>query len=128
MISPFAGGRTPRAANCAFAAAVLLCASQPALRAQDSSAALYRYNGNLAPRWSTPEGRNGGPGAAAAENNGAKGHPFDPIKSGATCVLLDARGSGVISRIWLTVADRSPEMLRSLKLEMFWDNEERPAV
>jgi hypothetical protein len=128
MISPFAGGRTTRAANCAFAAAVLLCASQPALRAQDSSAALYRYNGNLAPRWSTPEGRNGAPGSAAAENNGAKGHPFDPIKSGATCVLLDVKGAGLISRIWLTVADRSPEMLRSLKLEMFWENEERPAV
>jgi hypothetical protein len=43
-------------------------------------------------------------------------------------VLLDVTGPGIISRIWLTVADRSPEMLRSLKLEMFWDNEAKAAV
>jgi hypothetical protein len=122
MITPFAGG------GARAIAAVLLCAAQPALAALDNTGALYRYNGNLAPRWSTPEGRNGAAGAAATENNGAKGHPFDPIKAGATCVLLDVQGAGVVSRIWLTVADRSPEMLRSLRLEMFWDNQERPAV
>ena len=63
-------------------------------------------------RWSTPEGLNGAVGAAAAENNGAKGHAFDSIKSGATLVLLDVAGQGVISRIWITVADRSPQMLQ----------------
>ena len=107
-------------------AVLFLCGSQALLRSQDS-AALYRYDGNIAARWSTPEGRDGAP-CAAAENNGAKGHPFDPIKAGATCVLLDVKGPGLISRIWLTVADRSPEMLRSLKLEMFWDDAQRPAV
>ena len=45
-----------------------------------------------------------------------------------TPTLLDFAGSGVVTRIWLTVTDRGPEMLRSLRLEMFWDGAETPAV
>ncbi|HEY5080200.1 MAG TPA: glycoside hydrolase family 172 protein [Opitutaceae bacterium] len=89
---------------------------------------MYRYDANLAPRWSTPEGLNGTVGGAALENGGAKGHAFDSVKSGATRVLLDVPGQGVISRMWITIVDRSPQMLRSLKLEMFWDGEAKPAV
>ena len=129
MVTPSAIGGTPGFATSArLGAALLLCFTLSTLRSQDSRAALYRYDANVAPRWSTPEGRNGMLGGAATENSGAKGHPFDSIKAGATCVLLDVKGAGLISRIWLTIADRSPIMLRSLKLEMFWDNEKRPAV
>src|SRR5580658_8069725 len=109
-------------------AAPLLVLALASLDAQDQPPALYRFDDSLKPRWSTPEGLNGAVGAAAAENNGAKGHAFDSIKSGATLVLLDVPGQGVVSRIWITVADRSPQMLRSLKLEMFWDGEAKPAV
>jgi hypothetical protein len=110
------------------AAVLALAAAHAARGAPDPPGALYRYDGSLKPRWSTPEGLNGATGASAIENNGAKGHAFDSIKAGTTRVLLDAKGQGVISRIWLTVADRSPLMLRSLKLEMFWDGESKPAV
>jgi Protein of unknown function (DUF2961) len=102
--------------------------SQSGRAAEAPPSAMYLYDATLKPRWSTPEGLNGAVGNAAQENEGAKGHAFDSIKSGATCVLLDVKGQGVISRIWLTVADRSPEMLRSLKLEMFWDDAGKPAV
>ena len=67
-------------------------------------------------------------GKAAMENNGAKGHPSDEIKPGETKILMNAKGSGIINRIWITIDDRSPEMLRSLKLEMFWDDALKPAV
>ena len=36
--------------------------------------------------------------------------------------------SGIIRRIWITISDRSPEMLRGLKLEMYWDGASQPAV
>jgi len=62
------------------------------------------------------------------ENGGAKGHASDPLEPGESIELLNTEGSGIIDRIWITVADRSPEMLRSLKLEMFWDHEAKPAV
>jgi hypothetical protein len=123
-------GSTARWALLASSAAAILLSEPtvPAVGAQDSGGALFRYDSSLEPRWSTPEGRNGTKGGAGIENNGAKGHPSEPIGAGATCVLLDAKGPGIISRIWLTVRDRSPEMLRSLKLEMFWDDEAKPAV
>lgn len=102
--------------------------SQPRQNFPDPSNPLYRYSGHLKPRWSSPENLNGKLGAGAKENDGAKGHAFDPIKAGETRVLLDVQGTGMISRLWITVIDRTPEMLRSLKIEMFWDNEKRPAV
>lgn len=101
-----------------------------ALATQTSASenAWYRYDGSAKPRWSTAENPNGVPGQGARANHGAKGRAFVPLKAGATHRLLDVAGSGRITRIWLTVMDRSPEMLRSLKLEMFWDGADRPAV
>ncbi len=92
------------------------------------SGKLYEYNENSKPQWSSFENINGEKGKGGMENNGAKGHPYDYINAGESKLLLDVRGSGIINRIWMTINDRSPEMLRSLKLEMFWDNEEKPAV
>jgi len=79
-------------------------------------------------RWisfENPEGKKGGGGA---ENHTAKGHAFDQLKAGETISLLDIRGAGIIKRIWLTINDRSPEMLRSLKIGMYWDGADKPAV
>jgi len=89
---------------------------------------LYEYDGNATTRWSSPENMNGLKGVGGQENNAAKGHAFDGIESGASRWLLNVSGAGIINRIWITVSDRSPEMLRGLKLEMFWDGEQKPAV
>ncbi|HTQ11903.1 MAG TPA: glycoside hydrolase family 172 protein, partial [Fimbriimonadaceae bacterium] len=67
-------------------------------------------------------------GQAAQENQGAKGHAFDCVRAGETKTLLDLEETGMICRIWMTIGDRSPEMLRSLRLEMFWDQSDEPAV
>ena len=53
---------------------------------------------------------------------------YDWIDVGETKTVFDVKGSGMIHRMWFTIRDRSPEMLRSLKLEMYWDNAEKPAV
>jgi hypothetical protein len=94
----------------------------------NNSDLLYAYNGNTETRWSSGENLNGIKGAGGKENNGAKGHPTDNIDAGTTRTLLDIQGQGVINRIWFTINDRSLAMLRSLKIEMFWDNETKPAV
>jgi hypothetical protein len=79
-------------------------------------------------RWFSFENADPGRGRAGLENRGAKGHAFDTVAAGETRTLLDVNGSGTVRRIWLTVSDRSPEMLRSLRLDMFWDNSDTPAV
>jgi hypothetical protein len=62
------------------------------------------------------------------ENRGAKGHAWDSIAAGATYVLADVRGAGTIDRMWMTIDDRSPEVLRGIKLEIYWDGADTPAV
>jgi hypothetical protein len=89
---------------------------------------LFEFDNNSTIHWSSPENRNGIKGAGGKENNEAKGHPYDSIGAGKTYSLLDVQAHGIIKRIWITINDRSPEMLRSLKIEMFWDNETKPAV
>lgn len=89
---------------------------------------VFEYTDNLQPRWSSFENLNGQKGRGGLENNGAKGHPYDIIKKGEKVTLLDIEGPGIINRIWLTIPNRSPQALRGLLLNMYWDQETRPAV
>lgn len=93
-----------------------------------SSGDLFSYKEDLEARWSTPENNNGRKGEGGRSNNGAKGHPYDSIAAGASLDLLNIDGQGIIHRIWITINDRSPQMLRALKIEMFWDGKKMPAV
>ena len=90
--------------------------------------AIYQLPDNVATRWVSFENASGEKGAAAQENKGAKGHPYDWIDSGETKTVFDVKGSGLIHRMWFTMSDRSALMLRSLKLDMYWDEADKPAV
>jgi hypothetical protein len=79
-------------------------------------------------RWVSFENLSGAKGRGGMENQGAKGHAFDKIPAGQSINLVDINGSGSIRRIWLTFSDRSPEMLRSLRIDMYWDGSDKPAV
>lgn len=79
-------------------------------------------------RWVTPENPSGEKGRGGVENQGAKGRPFASIGPGETLDLLDIEGAGAITRIWVTLSDRDPVFLRSLRLDMFWDDAPTPAV
>jgi hypothetical protein len=51
------------------------------------------------------------------------------VPAGASVTLAEARGtSGTVRRIWMTFGDRSPRMLRSLRIDMYWDGAATPAV
>jgi hypothetical protein len=100
----------------------------PAFAQEPSAADLYRFRSGEQTRWISPENPTGAKGAGGQENRGAKGHAFETIPVGASHVLADIRGAGTIDRIWMTIEDRSPEALRGLKLEMYWDGASRPAV
>jgi hypothetical protein len=89
---------------------------------------IFEYTDNIEPRWVSFENITGEKGQGGQENFGAKGHPCDFIKAGETKTLLDIAGPGIINRMWITISDRSLEMLRSLVLNMYWDGENKPAV
>jgi hypothetical protein len=89
---------------------------------------LYRVPQGAETRWSSFENPDGARGAGGSANAGAKGAASAPFPAGTSHVLMQADGSGCIRRMWFTLRERDPEMLRALKLEMFWDGAKTPAV
>ena len=94
------------------------------------SNALYKINENLTTRWASRENPNALKGEGAKVNKGAKGEPYIVLGPNQQFTMLDVEGAGIIHRIWLTVDDlyHIPEEWRCLKVEMFWDGAETPAV
>src|SRR5688572_18438427 len=89
---------------------------------------LYEIPEGIRTRWSSFENPAGKPGAGGQENFGGKGHAFDIIDPKGKKVLAEITGAGIVYRIWLTVNERFPKMLRSLRVEMYWDGAKAPAV
>lgn len=103
---------------------VLMAVAQVA-RAQS----LFDMPDGVESRWASGENPKGERGKAGQANGGRKGAPTVAIKAGESRVLAEAAGtSGTVRRIWMTFPDRSPGMLRSLRLDMYWDGARTPAV
>ena len=89
---------------------------------------LFEKPQGIKTRWSSFENLKAERARGGLENGGAKGHPCDRLLAGETKTLLDVTGSGIICRMWFTIMNRNPDMLRALRIEITWDNAERPAV
>src|SRR5215208_8445728 len=94
-----------------------------------SNLSLCTFPGNVETRWASPENPTGEKGQAGKANGGRKGSPAFPLVAGEQRVLAEVSGtSGTVRRIWVTILDRSPAMLRGLRLDFYWDGATRPAV
>lgn len=90
---------------------------------------LYSYGKKVRSVWATPENPRGKKGFGGQQSFARKGNACFYIGSGQTLTLAKEQGSsGVIRRIWMTLSDLRPVMLRSLRLDMYWDGEDQPAV
>lgn len=90
---------------------------------------LYEMPTGVESRVASGENPTGEKGKGGQTNGGRKGAATVPIKAGESRVLAQATAtSGMVRRIWMTFPDRSPQMLRSLKIEMYWDGAAKPAV
>ncbi|MEN8230295.1 MAG: glycoside hydrolase family 172 protein [Bacteroidota bacterium] len=112
--------------SCVFVAATFGACTQNQNQAIESK--LYTIPDGTQTRWQSFENSTGEKGKGGMENKGAKGHPADRVYAGNSVVLLDVKGSGTIHRIWATISERDPEMLRGLRLDMYWDGADKPAV
>jgi hypothetical protein len=93
-----------------------------------TSQELYRYQPGRESRLSSFENLNGLKSNGGRTNAGAKGNAFEKIPAGQSKTMLQVNGSGIIQRIWCTISERDPEMLRSVRLQFFWDGAAKPAV
>ncbi len=93
------------------------------------SDSIFHLPTKLETRWATHENRKAERGGACRGNDGRKRSAcIGPLKAAQTAVLTDISGSpGLIRRIWITINDRSPEMLRGLRLDFHWDGAASPA-
>jgi hypothetical protein len=106
------------------AVAVAVAAMQPA-----AAQSIYELPEGVETRWASSENQRGEKGRGAQANAGRKGSATVPVKAGESRVLAEATGtSGTVRRIWMTFPDRSPRMLRSLRIDIYWDGAREPAV
>jgi hypothetical protein len=76
-----------------------------------------------------PTGGKGLGGKGRGNGNCRKGAPaFRNIDPGETKTLCDIAGPGMVRHLWMTVEDRSPEMMRSYILRIYWDDSDHPSV
>lgn len=90
---------------------------------------LYQLPRGVETRWITAENPTGSKGKGASVGDGRKSAPCrHPLKAGESFIMAEAEGPGTIRRIWITLSDRSPLMLRGIRIEIFWDGCSSPAV
>ena len=102
---------------------LILASAAPAVRAQDC---LGTGTGSALVAATQPQGyvqhrsssydRSGG-------NDDAR-----PINPGATLMLLDEAGPGVVTHLWFTISSPDEHHLKQLVLRMYWDGETTPSV
>jgi hypothetical protein len=108
---------------------LVLAATMGLIPVASVAQSLYTFPEGTETRWASPENPKGEKGKAAQSNGGRKGLPAIPVKAGEKITLAEvSSSSGTVHRIWATINDRSPAMLRGLKIEMFWDGASTPAV
>jgi hypothetical protein len=94
---------------------------------QSAAQTIYEMPVKTESRLSSFENPNGIKGNGGKTNKTAKGNAFEWVKPGEVKMLLDITGEGIIQRIWMTI-DQDPVKLRSLRLQMFWDQNSKAAV
>ncbi len=84
--------------------------------------ALYEIPTNRETRLRSFENPNGIKGSGGKTNKTARCNAFEMVQPVETKTLLDINGESTVRRSWMTV-NISPVMLRSLRLQMFWEGE-----
>jgi hypothetical protein len=89
---------------------------------------LFKKTKGITTHWASPENPKAAKGSGGQRNGGRKGRPCFPLYPGKSYVMAESTGSpGTVRRIWVTLSERSPWMLRSLKLDFYWDQADTPS-
>ena len=94
-----------------------------------SEQSLFAMPKGVQSRWASAENWRGEKGAGGQAGQGRKGSAWFPLRAGQQQTLAEVTGtSGMVRRLWCTIRDRSPQMVRSIRLDIYWDGAATPAV
>jgi len=79
-------------------------------------------------RAATFENPTGGKGVGGQSFGGRKGRPNKMLNPKQKIILCDLEGPGVIRHIWMTFPPMSPENMRSVWMEVYYDDNSEPSV
>lgn len=74
------------------------------------------------------ENPTGDKGAGGYAFNGRKGAPNVIFMPGQKFVLADIKGPGMLRHWWLTIPPATPEIMRAVRLEVFYDDAKEPSI
>ena len=90
---------------------------------------LYKIpDASIKSRWYTYENTEGLESGGGKSRFGRKEAPCVGIPARKSLVIADIKESGTIRRIWMTLWTRNEVALRGMKIEIYWDGAEKPAV
>ena len=107
---------------------IVLVATMATFSLLGYSQELFRLPAGVKSGVSSFENPNGRKGSGGKTNQTAKGNAFERLKAGESKTLLELNEPGIIQRMWFTVQNRNPDLLRSMRLQMFWDGATKAAV
>lgn len=94
-----------------------------------NSSPLYSFPECIQTRWATRENEKGERSGSCRSNDGRKRSPLITLYKGDIHTLAEvSETSGTVRRIWVTSEPRSPKILRGLRIDMYWDGAQTPAV
>ena len=90
--------------------------------------ALFNVPTGVQTRWASMENPDAKKGGGGVVGFGRKGSACKPMEAGESLVMAHGDGAGIVRRMWVTIPDRIPELMRGMVIRMYWDGEGKPAV
>src|SRR5438445_6221287 len=86
-----------------------------------------RIDTTLDSRAITFENLTGARGAGGTAADGRKGAPSRRVGAGQRVTLADIEGPGTIRHIWMTFPPSTPEVMRALQFDVFYNGASEPS-
>ncbi|MDP6371103.1 MAG: DUF2961 domain-containing protein [Vicinamibacterales bacterium] len=107
------------------AAAAMSAVGAPAFAQERQGRGQVNTPGGLAGLFLARQGRRRRESSWNRDGRNADRYQIEP---GATHVMADLQGAGIIRHIWVTINHQEPDYLRKLVLRAYWDGQSEPSV
>ena len=80
---------------------------------------LFNVPTGVQTRWASMENPDAKKGGGGLVGFGRKGSACKPMEAGESLVMAHGDGTGIVRRMWVTIPDRIPELMRGMVIRMY---------